>query len=38
MKVHQVVLLIVDHDDVGIKDIRSILENAHYPRIPTTLS
>lgn len=30
-KVHRVTLLIVDHDDLGIEDVRDVIENARYP-------
>lgn len=30
MKVYKVTLLIIDHDGVG-EDIKSVIENAHYP-------
>ncbi len=31
MKVHAVTLLIVDHDDIGEGEIRSVIENQSYP-------
>ena len=30
-KVHRVVLLIVDHDDIGADRVDFVLENTHYP-------
>ena len=31
MKAYKVELLIVDHDKLGANEIRSVLENNHYP-------
>lgn len=31
MKVHKVILFIVDHDEVGAEDIKGILEETKYP-------
>ena len=31
MKVHRVVLLIVDTDKLGADDVRDVIENSHYP-------
>jgi len=31
MKVHKIELLIVDHDEVGIDEIKDIIENIKYP-------
>jgi hypothetical protein len=31
MKVHAITLLIVDHDDLGAGEIRTVLENQSYP-------
>ena len=31
MKVHAVVLLVVDHDDIGAREIQVVLENQRYP-------
>lgn len=30
-KVHRVVLLIVDHDDMGASGVAQVIENARYP-------
>lgn len=30
-KVHRIVLMVVDHDDIGIDEVRETIENAHYP-------
>lgn len=30
-KVHRIVLLVVDTDDIGDNDVRAVLENTHYP-------
>ena len=30
-KVYKIEVLIVDHDRVGAEEIRSVIENAHYP-------
>jgi hypothetical protein len=31
MKVHKIEMLVIDFDDVGAEDIKSIIENARYP-------
>ena len=31
MKVHSVTLTIIDIDDIGADEIKSVIENAHYP-------
>lgn len=31
MKAHRLELLIIDFDEVGAEDIKTIIENAHYP-------
>lgn len=31
MKIHQVVLYIIDHDDLGAASVRQHLEDTHYP-------
>lgn len=31
MKVHRIVLLVVDHDDIGADEARDVIENARYP-------
>jgi hypothetical protein len=31
MKVHKVTLIIVDHDDLGAKEVKAVLENTNYP-------
>ncbi len=30
-QVHKIILLIVDHDDLGIDSIKTVIENNHYP-------
>ena len=30
-KIHKVVLMIVDHDDIGAADVVEVLENTRYP-------
>lgn len=31
VKVHRIVLLVVDHDNLGIEDVKSVLESTRYP-------
>jgi len=31
MKVHQVVLTVIDFDGLGAEEVGAVLENAHYP-------
>jgi len=31
MKVHAITLLVVDHDDLGAREIQVVLENQNYP-------
>jgi len=31
MKVHAVILLVVDHDDLGAEEIQTVLENQRFP-------
>ena len=30
-KVYKVVLMVVDHDGIGIEDVEAVLEDTHYP-------
>ena len=31
MKVHKVILTIIDFDDLGSEEIKEVIENTHYP-------
>ncbi|MES0340717.1 MAG: hypothetical protein ABUK08_00215 [Candidatus Humimicrobiaceae bacterium] len=31
MKVYKIELMVIDHDDIGEKDLKSVLENTRYP-------
>lgn len=31
MKVHKITLLVVDFDELGVEEVKDVLENVHYP-------
>ncbi len=30
-KIHKIVLLVIDHDDVGASGVQTVIESSHYP-------